>query len=267
MSSLNEKYKETFDKINISDDKSKKVYNSILKKTGKFSLLRPVFISIIIILCIVGIGAVYAKDISSALNSFIITKKHDEKGNIRIETHSSARPEINYDANLPEVEIKDANDILTHNQYSFEELEDLLNIKILRSKFFKNDKLVQIETKKVDNKIAYTSFGLQNFTNVKVEEGQYGMAFCIITKYATEEIEKSKKSSFGEKNRTELYYIKSIGTEALIIKGVLPESKVQEWRIEFDYSEIHYSFDLMFVGLEPEEMEIKTIEILESLSN
>ncbi len=267
MNNLNEKYKEAFDKVKISDDKSQKVYYSIIKKTGRSSLiLRHLFIGIIIMICIVGIGVVYAEDISDVLNSFVITRRNDKQGNIRIETHSSARPEINYDANLPEVEIREANDVLTHNQYSFEELEDLLNIKILQSKFFKNDKLVQLETKKVNNKIAYSSFGLQNFTNVKAEEGRYGMAFHILTKYATKEIEDSTKSSFAEKNRTELYYIKSIGTEALIIKGVLPESKVQEWRVEFDYAEIHYSFDFMFVGIEPEEMRNKTIEILESLN-
>jgi len=264
---LNKKYKETFDKIEILGNKSEKVYNSILKKTVKNQLiLRPTFISIIIMLCIIGIGVVYAEDISKAFNSLVITKKNDEHGNIRIETHSSARPEINYDANLPEVEIKEANDVLTHNKYSFEELEKLLNIKILRSKFFKNDKLVQLETKKLNNKIAYSSFGLQNFTNVKVEEGQYGMYFNILTKYATEEMEKSAKSIFTERNRTELYYIKSIKTEAVIIKGVLPDSKVQEWRVEFDYAEIHYGFNFMFVGIEPEEMKTKTIEILESLN-
>lgn len=273
MNKLNKETKEVFNNIKLSDSRSNEIMTEILDSKKKSFILKPIIISCFaIMICMFGI--VYAEEIVNTFNTFRFMM-NDKKG--ALDMYSDAIAEIDYDADIPEAERESANDKKNgkyNNYYSYEDLEGLLKIKLLKSSYFGNNLLHQRTTKKVNNKIAAASFGIENFTNSNLnsqtnlpEDWQieyFNMSFSFKTKFATEDIKENYSYSFykGEGN-TEEYYIENLKTSALLIFS----NHSKHCIVKFDYDNVSYFFDLSFFGnWDPDSTHFRVEEILENLS-
>lgn len=272
MKKLNKKTKEVFNKIKISDSRSNEIMTEILDSKKKSFILKPIIISCFaIMICMIGI--VYAEEIVSTFNTFRF-KMNDKKG--ALDMYSDAIAEIDYDANIPEAERESLDKNGKYNNYySYEDLEGLLKIKLLKSSYFGNNLLHQRTTKKVNNKIAAASFGIENFTNSNLNSQTnlpddwkiefFNMSFSFKTKFATEDIKENYSYSFftGGDSQTEEYYIKNLKTSALLIFT----NHSKHCIVKFDYDNISYFFDLSFFGnWDSDSTHFRVEEILETLS-
>lgn len=252
----------------IPDDQRKKeIYNNIIETRNKKKFIfKPIFATCLTILCFISvIGIVYADEIEKTFRNLVVKyiEKENEEGYkySRTEILSCGVKEINYDANISETE-EDEN-----NNYSYDELEELLGIKILKNKHFKNNSIQQkhIETK--EGKISKAGFGITNVMNIDYKNidhtKQYEfhhLSFGFRTKYATDECDKSWYSF--DKSKFEEYYIEKLDTKAVVInKGA------GHYTYRFDYDNIAYNLHFMFIpsrNWTEEQKEQRIQEIIES---
>ena len=263
MINLNKRYKETFNRISLSKERSNVIYQNIILKEKKNKIFFRYAIGCTITLFVImgGLGIVYAKEIKNFMQG--LKKVQINENKVSLESDSLA--EINYDANLPEAEVKsviDQKNGIINNNYTFRELEELLGVKLLKSEYFKTDALYQFLTKKVDNKISYAVFDLKNFTQEEKYNDEYNMTIRIITKY-NENPSGTYMEAVGFK--TEEYYISSLNTTAYIFKPFNETISTQSWLVSLVFNNIHYDFSFRFVNKDDSYRNEQIIKILESL--
>lgn len=270
---LENNYKKVMKKIKLSQEKKDEIYEKILNKQVKKNYFNPIVIAIVICLVTVfgTLGTVYAEEIKNAINTILMKRTYnEEKHATKLESNGLAI--INYNANIPEVESKTKEEIskgIVNEYYSYEELEKLLEIKLLKSDYFKNNMLYQNHTKKENGKISEAGFSIKNFTDVKGDlDNVYSMGIYIKTKYAPEEIQNLPYYEISGSFLEEEYFIKSLNTNAYIFKTDCSNSSscfVQTWQIKFVYENICYSFKFQFINETTEFIRSEIFNILESL--
>lgn len=266
MMNLDRKYKNRFNKLELSDQDEEDIINKIKLKYNK-NQKRKKYILCFITVMIIGflsIGIAYATEIEDFVKGFIITKTKENaegKNFTHTEGESNYRKEINYEANLPEVGTNDEG-----KEYSILELENLLNIKILKSDYFKTTILKQVGTVKKEGKIASASFKLENFSCTKDVSNsiadRYNMYVYFITKYADADDKISWET--GRDTKVTEYYLKNLNTTAYILHPK-NENKMLFYTVHFIYDNVGYSFRLRITNDEIEDRKIKLKEILDSL--
>ncbi len=206
MDKLKKEYQEQFNQINISEKEKEEILNKIMSSRSysqkRFRFAIPICI---LVLCIVGVGVVYAEEISTAVHSIIISFKKDEHGFDTTEGKFYGRVEINYDAELEE-----------DKAYTFDELEQILGINILRHEGFREDGVEVTGVKTVENKISSASFRIENCYSFKGEFGFVHFGFRFRTKYASQDGSISFSTTV-DPDRIETYHINSLDTDATIV--------------------------------------------------
>ena len=216
-----------------------------------------------IIIC--SLGVTYAGEIKNIINEFIITH-HEEKHSTTIETNAVVN--LNGDDDIPEKEFEnynEKNDDFEDRLYSFSKLEQLLGIRILKSEYYKNDVLYQYVTNKINNKISYAMFGIENFTKSDVHDKQLQMSFTLITKNASDEEKEKLRYQISGAYREEEYFIDNLNTTAYIIKPYQDHNESRRYQIILDYDNIRYDFNLYFYQRTLDEAEQEVRNLLESL--
>lgn len=273
-----ENYKKTMQKINLSSSKKEEIYENIIKNGNKKNHFKPVLIATVVcIFVLLGtLGFVYAEEIKNAFNTIRIF--HSNKENSRVTTiKSSAIAEINYEADIPEAKVvleSEREKGIKNKEYTIQELEELLGIKLLKSEYYKKEKLEQYYTEKVDNKISRASFLLENFTNAKYfkkgkledKEDVYTMSISFVTKYCSTH-EQEKIVEITGAYREDTYYIKALDTTAYILKHTLEDNLwgTGNWIVCFDYQNIRYSMRVQWYNKNEEEKTSALATILNSL--
>ena len=154
-----------------------------------------------------------------------------------------------------------------NNYYKYNEIEDLLGIKILKNKQFKNNLIHQKYTDKIDGKISSAGFDITNLMNIDYKNidhtkkyEYHHLTFGFKTKYSTDECWESWHS--GDKSKFDEYYIKTLDTYAIAInKGN------GHYIYKFDYDDIAYNLHFMFLpqrNWTEEQKEQRIEEIIES---
>lgn len=269
-----EVYKKIMQKIKISKVKKEEIFSKIMEeKLEKKRHLKLVFITtcLLVFLILGSLGLVYAEEIKNTFNTIKIFHSSSKETIIT----SNVIVEINYEADIPEAQpilAEERQNGKKNNEYTFQELEDLLEIKLLKSEYYKKEKLEQYFTEKVDNKISRASFDLENFTNAKeikkgkIEdlEDRYTMSFSLTTKYASTDIKENSKEVWSG-YREDTYYIQALDTSAYIFKRNIENTILDDWSVRFDYENIHYTFWLHMYNKEEKEKTETMVKILESL--
>lgn len=262
MKKIDEFYKTELDKIDyLSVEEEEIIHNNIKDKYRKNQKLKKTVlgISTFLLVCLVGIGITYAEEISDLIKTFKLTTTTHDNGNTSTYAESYVRKEINYDADLPEVD--SAND---GGEYSIQELEEILDIKILKSDYFKNDILKQVHTRKKQGKIMGASFLLENFTDIKKLKDKtvdkYNMNISFSTKYSEDVAHSGWETGQGFK--VEEYYLKNLGTVSYILSRDYDYDNLVETYYAFIiYDDMFYDFDFKctFKTVEEEKELIKNI--------
>lgn len=267
MKNFEKKFIKSVKKINPNQDKMKKTYNLITEKQFDRGIkyLRKGFacccIVVLAFFCIV-----YADEIKESITSFRIeySKKTDNRNDL-IKVYSDSIVEINYDANIPET-----NKLVTPEEYTIEELEKLLSIKLLKSEYFENNSFTQDITEKVDGKISRAIFKNDDLMNIHQKEyhgSDYKvekiiMSIELVTKYFQDN--NGNNGIFPNVDYSEEYFIKSLKEKSLIINY-----NKSSFVVMFEYDNIRYHFKVIFSpywNYEEGEMINRIYEILESLS-
>jgi hypothetical protein len=205
MKDFKQKYKSILDLANLSEDECKTIKNNIKYKSNKNIILQFKFCHIVLICLIVILpllGITYA---SINLKHFKIESKDNKS--IEESTKKSIYSDAIFDGNVSaDIFVKD-------EYYSYEEIEKKLNLKLLKSNLIDSElfHLVNLETN--NNNLAKANFALVNNDKsdrtLKVEFG-----FSICTQYASDKTE----LYIAGITKYENYFIKSLKTEAIIVK-------------------------------------------------
>ncbi len=240
MDKLKKEYQEQFSQINISEKEKEEILNDVVSNNSysqkRFKFAIPICI---IVLCIVGIGVVYAEEITNAVQSIIISFKKDEHGIDTTEGKFYGRVEMNYDAGLDE-----------NKTYTFDELEQILGINILRHEGFKEDDVKVLGVKTIENKISSASFRTENCYSFDDEFGFVHFGFRFNTKYAASDASNGFSTTVP-KDRIETYHINSLDTDATIVyfNDVAFTEKFKHMGeyllISFIYDNIYYKLDYL----------------------
>ncbi len=266
MKNYEKKFKEEFSKIFITEESMYNIKENVRKKYCKRKNRRKMVLgfSSILLVFITGFGLVYADELKTFINNFIISKHVDEKGNVYTSGKASIIKVMNYDAEIPEILEKGTGKI-----YNIEELEELLDFKILKSSYIKTDEIKQYYTKKVSNKIANASFTIDNFTRPTQKDdikNKYDLTVSFTTKYNNDNMA-SFNTSPGVAS-TE-YRIKNLDTKAfiLLINATNPQDKVSYAMARFVYDNVNYFLKFRFLPKEQQDDAIQKVKnILNSFS-
>ena len=196
--------------IKCSDDLDRKIMNNINKKRA-INYGKLVFISSIMFVIIFGTGVVFAEDIKDFVRTFFVSKETNEDGFEVFKGRSeNTIASINCNADFPEKELS----AITKNIYKFNEIEEKLNTKILKNKYFSEDKIRLMYNEKINDKIAFIGFWIEDFTKSKNDE-RHNLQISFKTKYANNT--NGYVFETGKYQYVEEYYLKSIDTNAYII--------------------------------------------------
>lgn len=256
-----ETYKKAMNKIKLPEERKEEIYNSVLnkQKQKKRQYFKPVFITTIsaFVIPIGTLGTVYAEEIKIMFNSMTKVQNKEKK---KTEFNSSAVAEVNYNANISEMQY----DYRNNPFYTYDELETIFGIPFLKSDYFGLENLYPLYVRKKRNNISEVSFSIDNYNLLeyrKLEDDNFSLTISFITKYA----DKRKTNQFsvqGTHEDTE-YYIEALKTKAYISSNL---ETIQTRYILLDYYGVHYNLYLRFsINKTKQEADEETIQILESL--
>ena len=247
------KYKEFFKNVKLSDSEFEEIKNNIINKRKPKNFKLRYACIIVLVIFIAFVGVVSANKIINHMKIDVNEEKSFKK--ITFENVLDK----DYDSALFE----------DGNYYTYDEIEEKLGFKILKSDYYDSDlfKLNKLEV--VDGKIASAIFTMVN--NDKSDKSPFdsNISFSLKTKNAT------KESDFWISGNSYLdkYFIKSLDVEASIIYLDNPSTYAY---IHFVYNNVFYtvavpnyhdftSYDDL-VNTSKEKLDKKINEILESLT-
>lgn len=244
MRNFEKKYKKFINSINLTDNEYYEIKNNIVLNNNhkiRFNLKYATILIFVIFISTVGIA--YAAKIIE--NYTIVTNENlpieESLGNTVI---SNARLNKDFSKNL----------FKKGEYYTYNEIEEKLGQKILKSQYCDSDLFVvnYIETEK--EKIARSSFSLVNENKTNLACWSFG--FVVKTNYFTG---KSGLSVKGEIHYDK-YYIESLNTNAIIVKTGHPI-------IEFTYENIAYEIVYgNYIDFDNQETVNKLYNFLESFT-
>lgn len=271
MKDLKKSYRNEFSKIEPTEEQRVKMLNSILnnKRANIYRRLAVVGCSLVI-LCVFGITN--ANDIMKSFNSLIINykEKSDEDGNKYIEFISryDGVLEVNYDAKLVEreswVESFEKN---LQSFYSNYDLELILGVKFLKSRFFDVGYNIHILRKNKDYKITYmnlynvsTRFDHDDEYDRKILE-QISLTAQFKTKYYKEgnDFDLKVRNYYSVKN----YYVKSLDTTAVLVRL---NERGNHYLVIFAHNNVRYNFyyDNYDLSMDEDKILNRIHEVLDS---
>ena len=219
-------YKKYMDNVELSNNELNIIKDNIINKNSKKFIFKPAYITPILI-CIVAVGLI-SVSATSIVKHFNVTIE-DREGEKEVYKNALSDAKIDLDV---------TSDILKKDSYySSDDIENLLGIKILKTKKIKTNmfKLTNLIDK--DNKIAVANFWNVNDNKSNVALDDISFAFEINTKYSDKNPELSVVGSTDLEN----YYIKSLDTEAVIIYS---KNTAGPLLSNFVYDNITYSIEL-----------------------
>jgi len=262
MKNINNFYKDEFEKIDISNEKRDEINNQIKNKYMLSQRRKKTIIclSSIFLVFIVSISIVYADEIKEFINTFKIIVTTDKDGNKVTEARSEDyRKELNYDADFPEI---NSIDNKNGSQYSIKQLEEGLNIKILKSDLIKNDKVkIRLLTKE-KGKISSGHFFLKDILNDY--ERRIDVNISFVTKYYPDNSYTGWKSSDSLKSTK--YYIKNLNADAYILTFNGDANAIGHYDILLIYDNISYRFNATIIDYDYEKQKQFVEDFLNSLS-
>ncbi len=239
--------KNAFNSINCRDEVDKIIMTKIHRKTKTF---KPALeIMSILLVGIVTISVVNAEEITKKLYNFFVTTDNKTKDGSDITFKDSSRAVINYDANVPECgNIEDNEYQECYETYSKQEIENMLNIKILSNPLFTTNRYKLLYSIKNAGKIAAISLQLaEDITDdSKINHNHnfniYSSYVLVRTKYDTRNDILMK----GGTHKYETYHINNLNEDALILKSAGQTTFV--YNVEFIHKNIIYSYRIIFKG-------------------
>lgn len=219
-------YKKYMDNVELSNNELNIIKDNIINKNSKKFIFKPAYITPILI-CIVAVGLI-SVSATSIVKHFNVTIE-DREGEKEVYKNALSDAKIDLDV---------TSDILKKDSYySSDDIENLLGIKILKTKKIKTNmfKLTNLIDK--DNKIAVANFWNVNDNKSNVALDDISFAFELNTKYSDKNSELSVVGSTDLEN----YYIKSLDTEAVIIYS---KNTAGPLLSNFVYDNITYSIEL-----------------------
>lgn len=238
MSKISDEFKKEFNQIEVDNSTLDKIENNIYHKYNSYKRRKKIVVTVVslFLVAIVSTGIVYADDIKNYVRTFKFKEYIKDNGKKGVYGKSECfKKVINYDAPLDEVDTEtDYN-----KNYKIKDIEDMLNIKILKSKYLETEEIKQLKTYKINNKISYTMFSYNTGKNNNNNIIRSRMSkFYFVTKYSSGECGIEFNSS-GSLKATE-YYVKNLDTNAYIFNF----SKGFSWDyiIFVIYDGINYSF-------------------------
>lgn len=177
MKETKNKFIKDFQIINLTEFEQEKIKDNIYHKYKNHQKRKKYILSfsIILFICLTYIGVSFADEINEYFKVKDITCKNGETstiGRAKLE-----RKIINYDADIPEHKASDK-----PIEYTFQEIEDLINIKLVKNSKIPDDKINLRNCIKENGKIASISFN-HPFTHGKDNRINYNAS--LITKYHT----------------------------------------------------------------------------------
>lgn len=248
MKNIDKKYRNYFDSLELSLEKSDLIKKNIKDRYKKARRKNKIILSVITILLIglISFGIVYADEIKGIVSGFTVYKTVKENGNEDFYGVTRAKKEMNYDADIPEIGSE------SHGvEYDIYDLENILDIKFLKSDIFKNNYVRVLNVKKENGKIAALNFDRGEFSC----KNQMKQSVCLMkqyvsfsTKYSTKE--RSGLWTSGSGMGVEDYEIKSLGVIAQLVTWADDEDRplnrdkiyMQWYRVFFVYDDVCYAF-------------------------
>lgn len=219
-------YKKYMDNVELSNNELNIIKDNIINKNSKKFIFKPAYITPILI-CIVAVGLI-SVSATSIVKHFNVTIE-DREGEKEVYKNALSDAKIDLDV---------TSDILKKDSYySSDDIENLLGIKILKTKKIKTNmfKLTNLIDK--NNKIAVANFWNVNDNKSNVALDDISFAFELNTKYS----DKNSELSVVGSTYLENYYIKSLDTEAVIIYS---KNTAGPLLSNFVYDNITYSIEL-----------------------
>lgn len=265
MKKINDKTKEFFDGLEISNERKEEIYKKIVRsKEKKYNLKFLIATASCCFVLLLGIISVaYAEEIKQSLNTLRVKyfqKSVDDKEFLMTDVRSDSKSVINYDAELS-----------LDNEYSYDDLEKKLGINILDNSLFKKKDFIVKNIEKKNGNIGFLLLGIDNVFDEHpdqiTDEGNIysheyikcNFEVSISSKYS----EKSPGRVYSSSNKIEEIYISSLDTNAVIARlgGNLSDTI---WDVRFDYNNISYHLELFFFT--PGNHKDQLLEILNSFN-
>lgn len=242
MKNFEKKYKKFINSINLTDNDYYEIENNIVlnnKNKIKFNLKYATILLFIIFISTISI--VYATKIFE--NYTIVTNENlpieESLGNTVV---SNARINKDFTKDLFE----------KGEYYTYEEIEEKLGQKILKSQYCDSNLFVVNYIEIKEEKISRVSFSMANKTNSKCED----FGFVIRTNY----FNGNDGLSISGEIHYDKYYIKSLNTNAIIVKTGYPI-------IDFTYENIAYEIVYgSYIDFDNQETVNKLYNLLESFT-
>lgn len=252
MKNFNEKYKNFIDSVNLSEEEYREIKSEVtLNKKKKHNyVLKYAVILIMLFISVLGIA-----------NADKIIKHYKIITNDNKTFEESHNKSVFFNNRLEKDYSKN---ILTLNDfYTYDGIEEKLDIKLLKNKYFDSNLFVLSNLEIENNMISKANFKLANMDKVTEYLGlESEFSIIIETNHSNKESEWWFK---GGDVLLEKYYIKSLKTEALIFTvgpGRVTTTKI----VSFVYDNIMYYLDLRGQDFTDESQKAKLYDFLESFT-
>jgi len=220
MKNFKKKYLTFIKKIELSDEEISKIKQNILKTDYKRPLiLKPCF-TVLILLFICSTITVAA---NGMLKHFKITINEPTKK----EVFYTLRLDKGYEDTL----------LIEKDYYLLKDIEEKLNLKILRNKKVPKDLFQITNLDKNNGKISKLNFWLVNYDKSEIKSNQINLAFEINTNNSNID----SKLAYSGNSKLEYYFIENLNVEAVIIEST---SEYGPMLSNFVYEDIVYSINL-----------------------
>lgn len=233
MNKLKKEYIDNVNNIFLTDERNDYLRLEMINRYKKRKKRNNIVFSLIIVfsILIVGTGVTYANEIKASISKVItkISNRTTSNGstytNFKLE--SGARKKLNYDAVLRESTCQtyvgscDTVDVIDkcYSLYTYEELEKVLGIEILKNDLFKDNRIVVTKISRENEKISYLRFSMPDPMAAEKDSGKTTKVYMEIimrTKYNTSSTDTIWEANLSSEKNIKEYYIKSINDKAYI---------------------------------------------------
>lgn len=229
MKKIQEKYHNLMENIKLSEGETNSIKQNILNQSNKHYVFKPAFASLIILTIIFTLGIT----VNALVKHYNIKTNEEYKKDVVFNGVIDKK----YDSGLFE----------KNKRYTIEELEEKLELKILRNKKIDNDLFELYNLSNKENQITKMNFWLINKENSTNKNDKINYSFEINT-----DLKEGSRFAMSGDSQLEIYKIKTLDTEAVII-----ESKNETYGpllANFEYDGIIYSIELDKIDFSKKEL-------------
>lgn len=263
---LHNKTKELYKEIRLTDEQSERILNNILsnKKEYKFKLihLTPI-LGVFLIILIIGTFNIKKPENVSATEKKISTstmaveiyereRRKPKGGKYKVQVANvisvAINTEMNKNANLPSSKNNNFHSTKPeeHSRYKIKDLEKLLNVDLLESKYLK-DYISHSETKKKDGKITKVQFETEQHSEEfdpisDSYEHKDSVSLYHWIMIMSDEYTKERDSYSYTGSKAYEYYLENLDTTAVIIEDTSITQYIG-YTVRFDYKDVQYYYD------------------------